>query len=105
MDLPWIAVVAVVVTVGIGLPYWAFRHARFGVLIGVIVVLAGVLTFDVIAISTDFDEAGGITDCWPGCSGWQEFLRWTFWPGLLLLLILALASFGGWLLSRGRRRA
>ena len=50
-----------------------FRRARLA--LGVVLLLLAVLvTLNLIAISSDFHGAGGANDCWPYCSTWQEIV-------------------------------
>lgn len=98
MDLSSIAVLAAVVAMGIGIPFAAFRHDRFGwVFIAAAGIVGAAVAFAVIAFSTDFHDADGFVDCWPECSTVQEVIRWTFWPGALAWLVLVIVAIGRWI--------
>lgn len=49
-------------------------------LVGVVVGL------DVLAVTTDYRDAGGIIDCWPHCTGLQGFVRTTLPLGAIVLV-------------------
>ncbi len=101
MDLATIIALTVFAALGMGISFAGLRHDRFGRLFVALVVVAGALvTFDVIAISTGFHNADGITDCWPNCSAWQGFVKTTLFGGALLWLIIILVAIRG---SGGRR--
>jgi hypothetical protein len=67
--------------------HWFSRSRLVG-----LAILAVVVVFDLIAISTDFHDADGFLDCWPQCSTWQHAIRWSLSVGVLLLLVLVIAA-------------
>ena len=49
-------------------------------------VVGSVVGLDVLAVATDYRGAAGIIDCWPYCSGVQDFVRTTLPLGAIVLV-------------------
>ena len=86
-------ILVALVGLGIGIPFAARRHDRFGrILIALLLIMGTALTLDGVAISADFHDADGFMDCWPYCSTWQEIVGRTFWWGAMLFLVLVVTA-------------
>lgn len=65
---------------------FAFAHlAKPRWSLPVFVLLGIVVGLDAVAIATDYRDADGIFDCWPHCSGLQNFVRMSLPLGAIAL--------------------
>jgi hypothetical protein len=68
------------------------RDRGSAVVLIILWILGAVIVIDAIAITTDFQDADGYIDCWPGCSTWQTIIQYTLGPAIVLLLPLAIVA-------------
>lgn len=105
MDLLGVVALAVVAALGFGL-WLAMREGDTFTRIvgGLLACVAAACVLAVAAIALDFQDADGIVDCWPHCSGWQNVVKWTFWLGALLTVMLVVVIGVRVLVDRWRGR-
>ena len=97
---------ALLILIGFGVVlYVAWRRRRLALtFIAVAIVFAALWGLAYAAISTDYRDADGFTDCWPRCSVFQTLVGGTFFlaPAMFFVLGILAITLGAISALRGR---
>ena len=84
------AIVSVAVAPILALLGWARRPTRAGLALLILALaVAAVWSLYLVSVATDYRDADGFVDCWPGCTAWQKSVRWTLLGGPIVAAVLA----------------
>jgi hypothetical protein len=101
----WTGVIEVVPIVGLitAVLLLGARRDRFNLAVAVVVAIVSLLlVLDLIALSTDFHDAGGAFDCWPSCTTWHQLVGDIVLFGTALIVALVLLALTRSALRRSR---
>ena len=88
------------------LVYAGWRHGRPTRTLALVSVgLLGIWGLSALAVETDYRDADGFVDCWPGCTVFQDAVRLGFLGVLPVLVALAILTALLVLVSARRERA
>jgi len=71
--------------------------------IPVAAVLVAAWAAAAIAIGTDYRDADGFMDCWPGCTALQNVAGFVFFVSPAMLVVLSASRLAAWLTNRNKR--